>query len=100
MCRQTKKLLFGLYVAVAFFLAALGSGCGEDNCGVSEMKACETSEDCVLVSCACCSYETVSKGCADSWYKINDCRPGEIICSAVVCPGRIADCVKNQCVVK
>lgn len=100
MCRQMKKLLQGLCMTVAFLLAAVGTGCGDDICSVSEMKSCEKSEDCVLVSCACCSYEAVSNGCADSWYKINDCRPGTIICPAVVCPGRIADCVENQCVVK
>jgi hypothetical protein len=56
-----KKLIMGICVASVAALGAVCGGCGEYNCSISEMKSCSTSEDCVLVSCACCSYEAVNK---------------------------------------
>ena len=97
---MNKNLIIGVFVACFAALGGICGGCGEDDCSTSEMKSCKTSEDCVLVSCACCSYEAVSKGGSDIWYRLNYCRQGARICPAVVCPKRIAACENNLCVAK
>jgi len=94
-----KNLIMGICMAGVATLGAICAGCGDDNCSISQTKSCSTSNDCVLVSCRCCSPEAVNKDCADSWYNLNDCRHGAIICPAIICPPRIAACENQQCIV-
>ena len=92
----------GICIAGVIALGAICGGCGDDDCSMAQMKSCSTSNDCVLVGCGCCydgSDEAVRRECKDTWYRIQNCKPGTVICLAIACSQSI-ECENNTCVVR
>ena len=95
-------MVTGILVASAIAIGAIFSGCGDDNCNIAQMKSCSTHDDCVLVGCGCCydgTDEAVRRECKDTWYRIQNCKPGTVICLAIACSQSV-ECEDNQCVVR
>lgn len=89
-------------VAVIILLSA-----PRENITLSQMKSCQTADDCVAVGCGCTcsgcggfSYEDiVNKDFVDQWYSQKGCQPAEV-CPAVCCKPRTKVCENSVCMVK
>ena len=72
-----------------------------------DMKACDTTDDCVTVACACkCSgcggfyfEDVVNKVFEERWYEEKGCTKANV-CPEVCCPGKMTlACAEGRCVV-